>query len=219
MSHELVIFDCDGVLVDSEPLANRVLADCFQAAGFPITYDACVAEMIGLPLRRCFELAEEWHGRAVPEGFFDIVQERTYRAIRDELRPIPGVRAAIEAIPLPRCVASSSELDKIALSLSRTGLAPLFGDKLFSAQQVPRGKPFPDLFLFAARKMGAQPKHCIVIEDSFHGARAARAAGMDVLGYTGSGFGEKLAAEGARIFDNMAELPGLLGFTPEPGQT
>jgi HAD superfamily hydrolase (TIGR01509 family) len=214
MSHELVIFDCDGVLVDSEPLANRVLSDCFQAAGFPITYDVCVAEMIGLPLRRCFELAEEWHGRAVPEGFFDIVQERTYRAIRDELRPIPGVRAAIEAIPLPRCVASSSELDKIALSLSRTGLAPLFGDKLFSAQQVARGKPFPDLFLFAARKMGVQPKACIVIEDSFYGARAARAAGMDVLGYTGSGFAKKLADEGARIFDNMADLPGLLGFTP-----
>ncbi len=214
MSYELIIFDCDGVLVDSEPLANRVLSDCFQVAGFPISYDTCVAEMVGLPLPRCFELAEEWHGKALPEGFFDTVQERTYQAIRDELQPIPGVRAAIEAIPLPRCVASSSELDKIGLSLTQTGLAPLFGDKLYSAQQVPRGKPFPDLFLFAAKQMGVQPEACIVIEDSFYGARAARAAGMDVFGYTGSGFGEKLTDEGARIFDSMLDLPGLLGFTP-----
>ncbi|MEE1556950.1 MAG: HAD hydrolase-like protein, partial [Alphaproteobacteria bacterium] len=101
MAYELVIFDCDGLLVDSEPLANRILSECFQAAGFPITYDICVAEMIGLPLPHCFELAEEWHGRAVPEGFFDIVQSRTYQAIRNELQPVPGTRQAIEAIALP----------------------------------------------------------------------------------------------------------------------
>ncbi len=212
MTYELVIFDCDGVLVDSEPLANRVLSECFQAAGFPISYETCVAEMVGLPLPRCFELATEWHGKAVPDDFFDTVQDRTYEAIRRELQPVPGIRDAIEAIPLPRCVASSSELDKIALSLKQTGLLSMFGENYYSAEQVARGKPFPDLFLFAAKQMGFEARDCMVIEDSFYGARAATAAGMDVLGYTGSGFSQQLADEGAEVFDDMAALPGLLGF-------
>jgi HAD superfamily hydrolase (TIGR01509 family) len=212
MSYELVIFDCDGVLVDSEPLANRVLSDCFQAAGFPISYEICVAEMIGLPLARCFELAAEWHGRSVPDDFFETVQSQTYQAIENSLQPIPGIADAMRAIPLPRCVASSSETAKIHLSLATTDLAAFFGDDVYSAQQVERGKPFPDLFLFAARQMGVAPKDCIVIEDSFYGARAGRAAGMDVLGYSGSGFARQLRQEGAQVFDDMAALPQLLGF-------
>lgn len=218
MAIELVIFDCDGVLVDSEPLANRTLSACFQDAGFPINYDTCVANMVGLSLPTCFRMAEDWHGKALPEDFFDIVQSRTYQAIRDELQPVLGVRAAIGAIPLPRCVASSSEPDKIALSLSKTGLAPLFDGNLFSASQVARGKPFPDLFLFAAEQMGVAPGHCVVIEDSPYGAAAAKAAGMVAYGFAGGGFAEKLANEGARIFDTMAELPGLLGFAPNQNQ-
>jgi len=212
MTYELVIFDCDGVLVDSEPLANRVLSECFQAAGFPISYDICVAKMVGLALPSCFKLAEEWHGRALPNDFFETVQSRTYQAIRDELQPISGVGAAIEAIPLPRCVASPSEMDKIQLSLSKTELAPFFADNIYSAQQVARGKPFPDLFLFAAQQMGYEPKNCVVIEDSFYGARAATAAGMAVLGYAGSGFSQQLAEEGATVFDDMTALPAMLGF-------
>ena len=212
MSYELVIFDCDGVLVDSEPLANRVLAACFQAAGFPITYHTCATTMVGLSLPSCFKMAEEEYGKSLPPDFFETVQSRTYQAIRDGLQPIPGIRAAIEAIPLPRCVASSSEPDKIILSLNKTGLAPLFDGNLFSASQVSRGKPFPDLFLFAADKMAVAPEACVVIEDSPYGAAAAQSAGMAVFGYTGSGIADKLADEGAHIFDSMAQLPGLLGF-------
>ena len=212
MSVALMIFDCDGVLVDSEPLANRILSECFQDAGFPIDYDTCIRTMVGLSLHACFKIAEERHNKLLPTDFFNTVQNRTYLAIRDELQPIPGVLGAIEAIPLPRCVASSSEHGKIELSLNKTGLAPLFGDNLFSAHQVARGKPFPDLFLFAAREMGFEPNNCVVIEDSPYGASAARAAGMTVFGYTGSGFAEKLADEGAHIFDSMEELPQLLGF-------
>jgi len=214
MPIELVIFDCDGVLVDSEPLANRALSACFKDAGFPIDYDTCVANMVGLSLSSCFKMAEEWHGKALPLDFFDIVQSRTYQAIREELQPVVGVRAAIEAIPLPRCVASSSEPEKILLSLTKTGLAPLFDGKLFSATQVKRGKPAPDLFLFAAAQMGAAPGDCVVIEDSPYAAAAARDAGMTAYGFAGGGFGSKLAGEGAHIFDTMAELPGLLGFAP-----
>ena len=218
MAFELVIFDCDGVLVDSEPLANRTLSACFQDAGFPIDYDTCVANMVGLSLPTCFKMAEAWHGMSLPEDFFDIVQRRTYQAIRDELQPVLGVRAAIEAIPLPRCVASSSEPEKISLSLSKTGLAPMFDGNLYSASQVARGKPFPDLFLFAAEQMGARPTECVVIEDSPHGAAAARAAGMVAYGFAGGGFAAKLADEGAHVFDTMAELPGLLGFAPNQNQ-
>ena len=212
MSFALVIFDCDGVLVDSEPLANRILSECFQAAGFPIDYDTCSRKMVGLSLQNCFKMAENWHKKSLPTDFFNTVQNRTYSAFRDELKPIPGVRNAIESIPLPRCVASSSEREKIVLCLNKTRLAPLFNDNLFSAQQVTRGKPYPDLFLFAAKKMGFKPKNCVVIEDSPYGVTAARAAGMTVFGYTGSGFAEKLADEGAHIFNDMAELPQLLGF-------
>ncbi len=213
MAPKLVIFDCDGVLVDSEPLANRVLSECFQAVGFPISYDTCVDTMVGLALPTCFKMAEDWHGKSLPDDFFDTVQSRTYEAMHEELLPVTGVQAAIEAIPLPRCVASSSEPDKIALSLDITGLAPLFGANIYSATQVERGKPFPDLFLFAAEQMGISPGDCVVVEDSPYGAKAARAAGMEVFGYTGGGFAEKLADEGARIFATMADLPGLLGFT------
>ena len=212
MSVALVIFDCDGVLVDSEPLANRILSECFQDAGFPIDYDTCTHTMVGLSLQACFKMAEEWNNKILPDDFFDKVQNRTYLAIRDELQPIPGVRDAIEAIPLPRCVASSSEHEKIELCLDKTGLAPLFDGNLFSAHQVARGKPFPDLFLFAAQQMGFKPNNCVAIEDSPYGAAAARAAGMAVFGYTGSGFAEKLADEGAQIFDSMEDLPQLLGF-------
>ena len=140
------------------------------------------------------------------------MQSRTYQAIREELQPVTGVRKAIEAIPLARCVASSSEPDKIALSLTKTGLAPLFDGNLYSASHVARGKPFPDLFLFAAEQMGARPQDCVVIEDSPYGAAAARATGMAAYGFAGGGFGAKLAGEGIHIFDTMAELPGLLGF-------
>ena len=188
-----MIFDCDGVLVDSEPLANRILSECFQDAGFPIDYDTCIRTMVGLSLHACFKIAEERHNKLLPTDFFNTVQNRTYLAIRDELQPIPGVLGAIEAIPLPRCVAPSTEHGKIELSLNKTGLAPL-------------------LFLFAAREMGFEPNNCVVIEDSPYGASAARAAGMTVFGYTGSGFAEKLADEGAHIFDSMEELPQLLGF-------
>ena len=212
MSFALVIFDCDGVLVDSEPLANRILSECFQAAGFPIDYDTCSRKMVGLSLQNCFKMAENWHKKPLPTDFFNTVQNRTYSAFRDKLKPIPGVRDAIESIPLPRCVASSSEHEKIVLCLNKTRLAPLFNDNLFSAQQVARGKPFPDLFLFAAKQMGFMPNNCVVIEDSPYGVTAARAAGMTVFGYTGSGFAEKLADEGAHIFNDMAELPQLLGF-------
>lgn len=210
MRYDLVIFDCDGVLVDSEPLANRTLARCFQDAGFPISYEDCCAHMIGLSLASCFAMAEEWHGRPLPDDFLDMVRQRTRTAIQSELRPIDGARSAVVATAGRCCVASSSDPAKLRFSLDVTGLLPLFDGHVFSAAQVSRGKPAPDLFLFAAERMGVPPHRCVVVEDSRYGVRAARAAGMTVFGYVGGSFAADLAAEGALEFDTMSALPELL---------
>jgi len=212
MAYDLVIFDCDGVLVDSEPLANRTLSEAFQAAGFPIGYDDCCEHMIGLSLTSCFALAEEWHGRPVPDTLLPDVRRRTQAAIQAELQPVSGARAAVLAAAGRCCVASSSDPAKLRLSLDVTGLLPLFDGRIFSAAQVSRGKPAPDLFLFAADRMGIAPERCVVVEDSRYGVQAARAAGMAVLGYTGGSFAADLAAEGATVFEDMAALPALLGY-------
>jgi len=215
MTPALVIFDCDGVLVDSEPLANRVLSEAFHAAGFPISYATCVEHMVGLSLPSCFAMAEEWYGRPLPDDFEATLQARTYAALRESLQPIRGVRSAVAAVAaagLPRCVASSSEPDKIRLSLELTELAAFFAGNLFSAREVARGKPAPDLFQHAAGRMGAAANDCVVIEDSRYGVQAARAAGMRVLGYVGGEAPMDLAGEGADTFADMAELPALLGI-------
>lgn len=212
MRYDLVIFDCDGVLVDSEPLANRTLSQCFQDAGFPIGYEDCCANMIGLSLTSCFAMAEEWHGRPVPDDLLATIRRRTREAIQAELRPVPGVRRSVQAAAGRCCVASSSDPSKLRHSLDVTGMLPLFDGHVFSAAEVTRGKPAPDLFLHAAGRMGADPARCVVIEDSRYGVQAARAAGMAVLGFVGGSFAADLAAEGATVFEDMAALPNLLGL-------
>jgi HAD superfamily hydrolase (TIGR01509 family) len=210
MAWELVIFDCDGVLVDSEPLANRVFTEALRQIGVEISYEEVCRTFIGLSMSRCMEIVERRLGRPAPEGFVDRLQARTYEAFRAELRPVRGVARALERIDLPLCVASSGEPEKMRLSLGLTGLLDRFEGRLFSATEVARGKPWPDLFLHAARSLGARPEGCVVIEDSAPGVLAARAAGMAVLGYAGEGSGAGLAAAGARVFHDMEELPRLL---------
>lgn len=212
---DLVIFDCDGVLVDSEPLANAVLARALSAEGLATTLAESVERYTGLSMRSMVERAEAALGRPLPHDFIDRVQAETFAAFRRALRPVPGVREALERIDLPVCVASSGTPDKIALSLRVTGLDCFFGDHVFSATMVPRGKPFPDLFLHAAAGMGTAPGRCVVVEDSLPGVQAAVAAGMKVLGYAGGDHGgeahaRRLERAGAQPFDDMARLPTLL---------
>ena len=161
-------------------------------------------------MARCVEIVEERLGRPVPEGFVERLQARTYEAFRAGLRPVRGVAQALERIDLPVCVASSGEHEKMRLTLGLTGLLDRFEGRLFSATEVERGKPHPDLFLLAARSLGARPPRCVVVEDSAPGVLAARAAGMTALGYAGGTDGKPLAAAGARVFHGMAELPDLL---------
>lgn len=205
-----MIFDCDGVLVDSEPIANRVLYEALIALG--LDCDAAETERAtrGLSMASVLTWAEARLGRPLPDDFVERVQARTFAAFRAGLEPVPGVAAALERIPIPICVASSGEAEKIRLSLGLTGLLPRFEGRVFSATEVARGKPYPDLFLHAARVMGAAPAACAVVEDSLPGVEAGRAATMTVLAYADGRDAAPLAAAGARVFADMAELPDLL---------
>ncbi len=208
----LLIFDCDGVLVDSEGLSCQLDAELLTEFGVPYTAEDVAREFIGVSLKDQIARIKGEHGITLPADFSEKLNHRLFARFETDLKPIAGVREAILALPVPRCVASSSVPERIALSLRVTGLSDLF-DHIFSATQVPRGKPAPDLFLHAAVQMGAGAEECVVIEDSTAGVQAAIAAGMRVIGFTGGGHcgpehGDKLRAAGASVvIDHMADLP------------
>ena len=212
----LVIFDCDGVLVDSEPLANASFSQALRAEGLDWTVEETMRRLMGRSLKSCGEIVEAELGRALPADFFDKMQARTYQSFRDApLKPVPGVKQAVQALQkagLDTCVASSGAVEKMKFTLGLTGLWDLFGGRVFSSSQVPRGKPFPDLFLHAALEMNVQPFDCVVVEDSVPGVQAARSAGMRVLGYVGAPYVDRdaVAAAGAFLFTDMKQLPDLV---------
>jgi HAD superfamily hydrolase (TIGR01509 family) len=207
---DLVIFDCDGVLVDSEVISNRVLAEAVTALGLPMSLEETIATFMGLSMEACVAIIEARTGRPVPSGWVDAFRARTFAAFHRELHPIEGVEAALDRISLPTCIASSGPPEKIRITLSVTGLLPRFDGRIFSATEVPRGKPHPDLFLHAAARMGAAPARCAVVEDTLFGVQAGVAAGMSVFGYATLTDASALTTAGARAFDTMAELPRLL---------
>ena len=214
---DLLLFDCDGVLVDSERMSARCVAESLQDAGYGIDEASVLDRFMGLTHRSMCEIIERETGCPLPAGFVDDLRGRLQTVADGNLRPIRGVAEAIGRLPLPCCVASSSHPDRVRRYLEITGLADRFGRHVFSAAMVERGKPAPDLFLFAAEKMGARPNRCLVVEDSKAGVQAGKAAGMTVFGFTGGSHvtsavhGPALAALGADlVFDSMADLPDLL---------
>ncbi len=209
---DLLIFDCDGVLVDSEPPANRVLCRLLNELGLEITLEDTVRHFIGRSVDACIELIETEFDLPLAHDFRDRLEQRTFDAFRAELRAVPGVAAVIEQLALPCCVASSGTIAKMRFTLAMTGLLAHFDGRLFSATEVARGKPAPDLFLHAARRMGHPPDRCVVIEDSPPGVAGAVAAGMAVFGYAGGALSDAAAlrAAGATTFADMAALPELL---------
>ena len=217
----LVIFDCDGVLVDSEPIASRVLAEALSELGFPLTAQQAIDRYTGISLGAVLALVEAEWGRRLPADFAALLGERDRAAFAAELQPVSGAAEMLAGLGLPRCVASSGTIAKIRGNLSRTGLLQYLEPHLFSATMVARGKPAPDLFLHAAAMMAVPPARCVVIEDSLAGVRAARAAGMCVFGFHGGGHARPdsaaaLQATGAtRVFSRLCELPGLLA-SPVP---
>jgi HAD superfamily hydrolase (TIGR01509 family) len=183
----LVIFDCDGVLVDSEPIINRVHAAVLNEFGFSVTPESLVERFCGMPDAEMLPIIEREHGRLLLEDYGARVAALIARASATELVAIPGVREVIDRLNLPFCVASSGVPDQIRSSLQIVGLLSRFEPNIFSATMLARGKPAPDLFLHAAHSMQTAPAHCLVIEDSVAGVEAAVAAGMPVIGFCGGG--------------------------------
>ncbi|MBP7701502.1 MAG: HAD-IA family hydrolase [Phenylobacterium sp.] len=210
---DLIIFDADGVLVDSEEIALAVMAQAATAAGAPMDAAEALAVFRGLKIADCVAEIERRAGRPAPAGFIAEVRAATAAAFETDLRAVEGVHDALAALSAPICVASNGPMSKLDQTLRLTGLATRFEGRVFSAYEVGAWKPDPGLFLHAAKALGADPARCVVVEDSLAGVQAAAAAGMRALGYAppGAGTAPELADAGAEIFTAMAQLPGLLG--------
>jgi HAD superfamily hydrolase (TIGR01509 family) len=219
MGIDLVIFDCDGVLVDSEIVSFEAEAEALAEIGIRVPVDELVERFVGLSSASAFAMLEKEHGIRLPPDFAARCRQRVLAAFDAKLRPIAGVVSLLEGLTQRRCVASSSEPARIRHSLTLAGILHHFDPHIFSATQVAHGKPAPDLFLFAAAQMGAAPGRCLVIEDSVPGVTGARAAGMAVLGFTGGGHcrngqAERLRAAGAaEVFGTMSDLAAHLQGT------
>jgi HAD superfamily hydrolase (TIGR01509 family) len=206
-----IIFDCDGVLVDSEPISNRVLAEVLTAIGLPMTTEQSRDLFLGRAWASNLETIERLLGAPPPPDLSERYRTARDAALRAEVRPVPGIEDALDRIDLPSCVASSGDHDKMRLTLGQTGLLERFAGRIFSATDVGRGKPAPDLFLHAAARMGFDPATTVVVEDSLPGVQAGATAGMRVLAYAGTGDGAAaLAAAGGEVFTDMHELAALV---------
>jgi HAD superfamily hydrolase (TIGR01509 family) len=212
MSYDLVIFDCDGVLVDSELISNRIFAQMLNEIGICMTLEQVLDRFVGRSMAYCWEVIAGILGHELPQKFIDDYRVRSAAALQSEVQTVPGVDAVIAALGRPYCVASSGTHEKMQLTLGTTGLLPKFLGRIYSVTEVARSKPFPDVYLYAARQMGFPPASCAVIEDTPTGVRAGVAAGMTVFGYCALTPEQRLREAGAQhTFTHMAELPALLG--------
>lgn len=209
----LVIFDCDGVLVDSEPIALAVLVEALEAAGVSMTTEEATNRFLGRSLKSMSAILHDEYGLATDDAFLEGMRTRLYARFRKELKPIRGIRDTVERLDAAVCVASSSQPERIRLSLTVTGIINLFEPHIFSASMVARGKPAPDLFLLASAEMGFKPADCIVIEDSPAGIEAAKAAGMRVFAFAGASHARNerhrqllASLDPDLLFDDMGEL-------------
>ncbi|GAA1895744.1 HAD family hydrolase [Streptomyces sodiiphilus] len=208
---ELIIFDCDGVLVDSEPLALRVCAGLGSELGWPLTEEEIIDRFLGRSESAVGEQIAARLGDAAAAVWAEQYVRRLNEAIDAGLTAVPGITEALDALNVPHCIASSGSHAKMRRTLGRTGLYDRFAGRIFSAAEVPRGKPAPDLFLHAAARSGVDPERCAVVEDSQYGVRAARAAGMRSYGYAGGLTPAAwLEGPGTVVFDDMRKLPALL---------
>ncbi|MCX4676352.1 HAD family hydrolase [Streptomyces sp. NBC_01433] len=213
MRYELVIFDNDGVLVDSEPISNTILAGYLTELGHPTSYEESLRDYMGAAVHRVHDLVAERTGEKLPADFDETLHARVFAAFRRELVAVDGVQellGTLVADGVDYCVASSSSHERIRVGHRAAGLDQWFEEEwIFSSEDVGRGKPAPDLFLYAAERMGVAPERCVVIEDSPLGVEAARAAGMDVYGFTSMMPADRLTGV-TGYFSEMAQLPELL---------
>jgi HAD superfamily hydrolase (TIGR01509 family) len=216
----LVIFDCDGVLVDSEVISSRIFAECLAEVGIALTLAEAMNFGIGKSSTSLAAAVELEFGRALPTGFTEGMRTRVIEAFTGELRPIYGIPELLSALKLKRCVASNSHIDRVRHALTTTGLTPHLEPHIYTAAMVARGKPAPDLFLHAAQQHGVQPERCLVIEDSLSGVSAALGADMPVIGFVGGGHcragrGDAMLEAGCvRVFTKMADVSAFLDGAP-----
>ncbi len=222
-----LICDCDGVLVDSEVIADRMIVQTL-AATFPhIDFESVAKTAFGQQTSRFLAGLETRFGITMPDNFLDTIEHNIEAGLAQSLTPINGVRDALQKVSLPAAVVSNSRLERVRSSLERAALTDLFGDRVFSAEQVARPKPYPDVYLHAARTLGVEPARCVVVEDSVSGLNAARTAGMKTIAFVGAShipgdYADALRAMGiTRIMRKMEELPGLVeaGMRGEFGNT
>lgn len=211
---ELVIFDCDGVLVDSESIVCRILAEEMNKLGMETTAEELDEQFSGRPARDCLLEIETRYGGPLPDAYFGNTERRIREAFHSELQPIAGIEDLLDhllQVNLRSCVASSGSHEKMQLTLNRTGLYEYFDGRIYSADDVARGKPHPDLFLHAAQSMGVEPQHCLVVEDSIAGVTAAVAAGMPVVGYSNHPVrAPQLERAGARVVRDLMAVMDFL---------
>lgn len=205
--HKLLIFDCDGVLLDSERILNQAFADCLADIGLSLTLSETIHHFKGRSTQDCLPIVERLLGRSVDESLEKNFEKLAYERYCTQLVPIKGIAQALETLKQSKCVASSSSHEQLQHGLGLTNLLSFFGNNIFSASDVSLGKPHPDLFLYAAKQMGFAPADCIVIEDSVTGVMAAVAAGMKVYGFADLTSAEELEGAGATVFTDMSILP------------
>ncbi len=211
---KLVIFDCDGVLVDSEPITNRIFLEMLQGYGLAIPHEEFVSKYVGSGMSVVKSLLYTDHQFTLPDDFFKTFNTRSLQALQRDLKAVKNVEEAIDALNVPYCLASNSSPEKVRLMLNKTQMLSRFEGKIFTASMVAAPKPAPDIYVHAARENGVSKENVLVIEDTHIGVTAAVAAGMQVFGYTGTFPGEKLINAGAsQTFNDMKELKDLIEQT------
>jgi HAD superfamily hydrolase (TIGR01509 family) len=208
---QLIIFDCDGVLVDSESITAQVLKEMLAEIAIDITTADIFDHYVGIPFPDALNMLAKTYDFTPADNFIEIFTQRSLMALEKDLLPIPGVKALLDQLQLPFCVASNSRPEKVRAMLKFTELLDQFEGKIFTASQVNRPKPAPDVYLFAAKSFNFDPAACLVIEDSEVGVKAAKAAGMTVYGYTATTKPQRLLDAGAdSVFNQMSDLLPLI---------
>ena len=208
--YKCIIFDCDGVLVDSEPVSIQVLVDIANEYGANIDLAYGMKHFKGSFFDACKRMISELVQKELPDSLESEYRERSFEAFKKDMKPVEGVKNVLENINRPFCVASSGPEDKIELNLGLTGLLPFFENKIFSCYKIQKWKPDPAVFLWAAETMGFKPEECVVIEDSISGVRAAKAGGFDVFGYVAHDYNNQLKDEATKTFDSMDKLLSMI---------
>jgi HAD superfamily hydrolase (TIGR01509 family) len=210
LKYKCVIFDCDGVLVDSEPLGNQVMVDMANELGAFIDLEYAYQNFKGNSLKNCMSQISELVTMELPSSFESDYRKRSFEKFKKEIQPIEGVLEVVKNLKIPFCVASSGPENKIRLNLELTGLLSYFESKIFSCYTIQKWKPDPAVFLWAAETMGFQPAECVVVEDSVSGLNAATKGGFDVFGFTEHDYHNQLQDKATKTFDSMIKLPEIL---------